>query len=370
MKTLLFLFLFLFSSTSFARTSLSKGLLIEGKTTQYPKTLKNQKDSRIFWWNIAGEGFKNLPLPKVGLQNDVYWSDRGAVLGNILRHITKYQPDLIILGEFPEGLIANYEMELPSYSFVESIPYYPGSSNTIAIFSRQRIVEISEGTLDIAAQEPSSPSNKNLQINKSFWNRNYISDRTFKLFQVQTETSQYILSPLHLVNPWPTYSKIYRNGNYPGAGAMSYLKVAKNQMLRGEVTKSKKNEEIYNPLQNQVRDYLDQTTQSHINQEPLLLIGDFNSPTRILPYGYPRILGPSFLVPGLGHRLFEKHYQSSFKLGFDNIHTIPTETAGKGKPKVRIDKAFTTTSLKAQNKWIFKYAGSDHYPIQLDVLIK
>lgn len=372
---LLFIILASFNTNqAFARrnsqveATLKQGTIIEGRKS-FKQLLSKQisKQIRIFWWNIAGESFTDRPLAKVKKDNDPYWTQNGSILGNLIAHVKNDQPDIIILGEFPGSKISDYELALPSYQYTQQIPYYAGARNSITVFSRLPLVEIEQNILSIIDQWPGQISKAAKQKNQKFWRSKHITDRLFQLLQVQTDEGEFVLSPLHFVNPWPAYSAIYRNGDYPGAGALSYLAVAREQMLRGKVVKNKKGVQIYNPLQNQVRDYLYQIDALDLKDEPLLLIGDFNSPSRILPYGYPKFLDRSLLVPGLGHQLLADQFQNPFAKNIGDVETIPTKTAGKGKPKVRIDKAFHSSQLKTAAIWIYKYAGSDHYPIQLDI---
>jgi hypothetical protein len=378
-RSLLILFLFFtcLTNEAFARrtrkqeASIKQGVIVEGRQTYKQVLTKNTSEQiRVFWWNVAGEGFTKAPVIKVKKDQYPYWSQNGSVRGNLIAHVKNHQPDIIIIGEFPGSKLTDYEIALPSYNYIQQIPYYAGAKNFVTVFSRLPLIQIEDSILSIIDRWPGQISKNTKLANNHFWKSKHITDRVFQLFQIQSDEGEFILAPIHLVNPWPAYSKLYRTGNHAGAGALSYLKVAKEQMLKGKVTKNKNGETIYNPLQNQARDLIYQLDNLQLNDEPLLIVGDFNSPSRILPYGYPKFLDRSLLVPGLGHQLLAKRYKAPFEKHIDDVETIPTKFGGKGKPRVRIDKAFLSKRLKTAALWIFKYSGSDHYPIQLDVEIR
>lgn len=363
-----------------AAISLSNQLIVEGQTV-HDNSHASTGQVKVFWWNIAGEGFtQKAPalLAKQPGHDPIqmnYWKRVGAVRGNLLQHIKIHQPDIIILGELPTAKIVDFELLFPSYVFSEVIPYVPGSKSSILVLSRLKILPHFSGQMSITpVQNPNSPNDpidpKKIQDNQNFWKKNRIQSRNFTMLEVQLPNQEFYLSPLHFVNPWPTYAKVYRSGNFPGAGTLSYMDVAVKQMLNGEVSTNKQGQTIYNPLQNQARDFIQKIHQQGLTQAPVLFIGDFNSPSRILPYGYPRFLDPRLLVPSKAHRLFAKYFKAPFMGKFKDVETIPTETGGQGKPRVRIDKAFTTDLIETHQMWIFKYSGSDHYPIQIEFAIK
>lgn len=365
------------SAPAWAQIEFQNAFIQEGSTKSYAR-YNTAADAKIFWWNIAGERFSakapavlatRLRRHKKKYQKKLaYWKKMGALRGNLLAHVQQDEPDLIILSEVPERIVPELEQLFPSYPFSESIPYFPGSRSQILILSRLSLTPVYQDQMSI---NPSHFADRQKRrANESFWNSKRIQTRNFTVFEVQSPKTSFYLAPLHLVNPWPAYAEIYRNGNYPGASKLSYLKVANHQMLKGEITSNKQGETIYNPLQNQLNNFLEIIKSLQYHQAPLIVLGDFNSPTRILPYGYPKLLAPNLLVPAKGHRLISQVLTPAFYGKFQNVHTIPTLTGGEGKPKVRIDKAFLSDSLVANKMWIYRYSGSDHYPIQIDIQTK
>lgn len=364
-----FILIFFFSFQAAANTYLKNGFILEGQSKTKTISQGSGEQLKIFWWNIAGQSFSWKPIDSLNIPKSSPWQQLGAVKGNIKNHTRVHSPDLIVLSEIKKSEESLFTNLLPEYFFTEFIPYRVGASRGILILSLNPLFEIDSGELSIFPNNDPKLTQKDRQDNYVFWSRQNIEDRPFSIFSIQANQQKFFFLPVHLVNPWPTYSIIYKGKTkFPGSGALTSYRVALKQMFLSETKKYKpkgQNQKInvVNPLHAQMKNLKTFLLDNLYNLEPLIIFGDFNSPSRIMPYGTP-ILDKRLDNPDKGHRLLEHHFKVPFS-NFRSVETIPTEHGGKGKPKVRIDKAFTSQLIKTEKISIFKYSGSDHYPIQI-----
>lgn len=263
-------------------------------------------DRKIFWWNVGCNiTDKKIEKAKPGTHPlfknlEQLASSTGA-------------PQIIALGEYCQDSMPAKTLKVLQkkysykYHLQKTNPYKP-VNNGILVISKSPIQLIRNVLLEVGV---------NSKENKA-------SARYYVLLKVQDPAGDFLLSPVHLFNPWGKMSLKQLAQKAPGKDNLNYL--------QGEAH--------LNELQKDLKQ----------NPLPLIVIGDFNSAKNVL---------------GMINMATYSLYASIFYDRGDNQTTFPTSSAvslGNNYHNVTIDHIFTNEFKKAQTSTI-PLKGSDHYPI-------
>ncbi len=279
---------------------------IENEVANIPK-----KGLKVVWWNIDC----GLETSEVKIRSNLRTTNLEANLKKLTS--SSFKPDVLILGEYCPYSMSEEDQRFLKDAFKDNhhvernIPRFTTASgkvnqrNGFLILSDYPIDVLKEETLH--AKEDKSDSR---------------SDRKYILFKVQKNNQDFMINPVHLVNPW---REIYNNDGLFGTFS--------------EITYGSQN---LNSIQ--IKNLLAKYNENKLSNTPYLMIGDFNSPGSLSGFS------------GWGFNQLNKQMDRLFS-GHDDTFI------GDGVfPSTDIDHAFGH-SLESLYAEIWPLDGSRHLPL-------
>jgi hypothetical protein len=314
-----------FSSLSFDR-KVSDNIQRLHKLAQKP-------GATILWWNVAWGQFN---------------SDSSLGKNLIALINSSLSPDIIAMAEFKFDILGPEATAMLSKVYPHSsfVAMYPGSEVGVMFYSKHPFHQSPEYPLDWT---PLSSSYQEAALYKTTWlsiDREWVKhwDRTFSHYKVFFPNGYLLnIAPVHLCSPWMSYKKQF--GNWETL--LTVMNADENPLLH---------------QQTRLTQFLKRDLGQHYGNEPFILIGDFNVPSKI---GIPLIGG----TPKM-HKLLKEGLQETIDPSRD---TYPTKSSIKDKKgffrgyRVQLDKAFSNKGLSQSHGDAFHFKGSDHYPILMKV---
>lgn len=292
--------------------SVEFSLIKNGTITSAHKNIPSS-GLKIVWWNIGCGLETGIKKIKENPQTTAL-EENLILLAN-----SPIKPDVLILGEYcPYSMSTQDQNQLIGsfknyYHLERNIPYRKTSEgkvnqrNGFLILSDLDISVLEQETL--FATKDSSKSNDN---------------RMYLLFKVQKDGKDFLINPVHLVNPW---RELFNEQGIFGVFA--------------ELTSGAENKNAV-----QIANLLEKYNTHSQAGVPYIIVGDFNSPGRIMG------------VSGFGYNLLSK---SMIPLMHNNDITFVGEGAF---PASNIDHAFGVNTDSTYAK-VWPFAGSLHLPIYL-----
>ncbi len=319
--------LFLFVNVSRA----TAGLIFdqeERKNIQRLQELKSISGLKVLWWNLAWGQYNN----------------NGDLDKNFQSLIKSHSaPEVISLSEYKPSIFKTETIELfkAEYPFQDYVPYHEKSDVGVILLSKYPFEASKKFSLKWTPAGFGKEEAEKYQKSWEDFDFNWVQhwSRTFSFYKLKMAGKNLFLSPVHLCSPWQSFQKKY--GNW--------------QTLRT----LKKGFE--NPLSNQIyylKNILRQYFGENLNQESLVLFGDFNVPSTI---PVPVFGGTSKIFSDL---------QSSFKKAlpkkedtFPTQSTMNKQTGFFKDTSVQIDHVFFNDHVSNVKAMVIHLQGSDHYPI-------
>ncbi len=266
---------------------------------------------KVVWWNID-----------CGLESSEQKISGHLQTTNLERNlkelsISEFKPDVLILGEYCPYSMSDTDQTLLkntfkyNYHLERNIPQFKTASG--GVNQRNGFLVLSDYRIRILKEEVLFA---NLNSAESKDNRKYL------LFKVTKDDQDYLINPVHLVNPW---RDIYKK-----SGLFSTF----NELAYGE----------QNPNAIQIQNLIEKFKDNKIEGTPYLMIGDFNSPGSISGFS------------GWGFKQLQNNLDKLFP-GHEDTYL------GDGPfPATNIDHAFGY-SLNAPYTMIWPLDGSRHLPL-------
>jgi endonuclease/exonuclease/phosphatase (EEP) superfamily protein YafD len=283
----------------------------------------------VLWWNVAwGRYNKDHDIDK-----------------NLLEIIkSPLSPDVITMGEYRHKVLKTETLAIlnETYPYSNFVPYTPENYFGTVIFSKHSIrpsavFPIEWHPMDATTSEAADYKKEWLDFDPE-WAKYW--DRSFSYFGVERPNGGVInVAPVHLCSPWLSVFKKF--GSWKTFRII--MSAQENPLLHQQ-------EALKAPLE---RDF-----GPELDGAPLLLIGDFNIPTKIrIP-----ILGGTTKM----HKLLRGPLEAALDTGDDTFPTQSTAHEQTGVLKdhqVQLDQAFHNKLLKNVRGEVLNLKGSDHYPI-------
>lgn len=298
---------------SFAQNleELQKFTSIESITSQH--TTIPTDGFKVIWWNIDC----GLESSEVKIRSDLQTTNLESNLKSLSSSI--YKPDVLILGEYCPYSMSNDDQQFLKNSFrhnyhlERNIPRFTTSSG--GVNQRNGFLILSDYSIEILKEEV---------LYASADNSDSRSNRKYLLFKIRKDNQDYMINPVHLVNPW---REVYNN-----SGLFSTF---------SEITYGSQNANSI-----QIKNLIDKYKNNKVDGTPYLMIGDFNSPGSLAGFS------------GWGFSQINKNLTRLFS-GHENTFI------GDGVfPSTNIDHAFGyfLNSLYAE---VWPLDGSRHLPLYL-----
>ena len=296
---------------------------------QDAKTLQNlaqNKDLRVFWWNIH-HGQTNLKKPN---------SDFTQNLKELIT--SDSAPDIISMAEYSDADLNFNSLDLlplftKNYPYRKFVNYLDTPDQGVVTFSKYPLTEITTSVLDFTPIQTMTLEEKKNYI--QFWCGNTDTcTRKLQILSVTVNEEKVILIPIHLYDCWRKFKVLH--------GRMKTLA----EILGG----------TENPLYYQTQRLffeLQKKIPSELKTPHLLLYGDFNMPNELLK------------VPTMGYSLFTKKFNSALTKDFEHAPTFPAKNSEEAKsfPKMQIDHGFLSPGTEVSAGTVVSLKGSDHYPL-------
>lgn len=231
-------------SVSLADTSV---FTTHGSITSSHTLIPNQ-GLKVMWWNIDC-GYESS-APK--LKDNLKTTNLEANLINLSQ--SKYKPDVLILGEYCPTTMSEHDQNAlkntyqHNYHLARNIPEHRTSSGRVN--QRNGFLILSDYPFEILKEEMLLASKDRPDLE---------SDRMYLLFKVIKNKKQFLINPVHLVNPW---RDIYKESGK----IKTFI----------EITSGSENKNAV-----QILNLINKFHENRINNIPYLIIGDFNSPGSI-----------------------------------------------------------------------------------------
>ncbi|HXH75529.1 MAG TPA: endonuclease/exonuclease/phosphatase family protein [Bacteriovoracaceae bacterium] len=291
--------------------------------------LNKHKGFTVLWWNVAWGHYNN-----------------NAILDNNLLALmnSPTSPAVITLGEFKEMILMDSTKTAlrEVYKYYSFVPYSAGDVVGIAIFSKYPFRESVTFDLDWTPMKATTAEAEAYRKDWTDYDKDWVRHwrRTFAHFQVHlpdgTTTN---IVPVHLASPWMTIHR--RIGNW---------KTFRIMMTADE-----------NPLLHQqmrLTDVLEKEFGDDLNSEAMILLGDFNIPSKVRipilggkPKMYKLLQGPLTNVLDSSDDTFPSKSSHYDQTDFTKKHPI------------QIDHIFHNKKVNGMKAEVLHLKGSDHYPL-------
>lgn len=308
---------------------------------------------RVFFWNINGYWQVNR------FPTDWRGEKRKSDLDKNIEALidSPHAPEVMIFAEYQEGAFHKETLELlrKSHPHFQYIPYQ-------AELPQGGFLIHSKSAFPFQTSEPEPLDFAPSHIHPEWQNRYREAwakkrgvspeqlKRPYVKIEVETQEGSVVLVPVHFIQPWSAMKASIISQE--GEGIFSNLTA--NVFIAKEIIQGSQNPHI-----NQVEYLLQRLKEDfghHLSSRPLLLLGDFNFPKRLLMFetaAYQK-LSSSLNDP------FSESKQVSFPARKGQPQT------GWGGQKILIDRAFEQ-GVQVFSAQVMPLAGSDHLPICLAI---
>lgn len=323
----------------------------------------------LFWWNVIYGKYNSKENGYPVLKR----------LRKVLRSSTA--PDIIIFGEADKGLnfLYNYrekEIEKNLKREVKTLLNRKYQKREFEAYSFERnsgfVYFIKKGLdyetvfhrylswSDIKKSNEERVSYERLWIKKNPAVKNFV--RPF--FEIKVKSQDKILSiiPIHFCQPWKLLKSEWQSSNK----AKSWIWNKLGYFYTGaSIVFGKQGNSLQNSLNNphyyQVTDFrsnLEKVMGKAIDRNPTVLIGDFNIPKK-------------FIFKTAAFKLLERNFSDAFTSDQASYTYPATKNSGSGiDTRLKIDHSLVNKQVKAHSARVFKWRGSDHFPISVDISVK
>lgn len=281
------------------------------------RTLGAAKGIRILAWNMAWGHYNG-----------------GEADSNLLAlAASSASPDVIVLPEYKENTFFASTREAlgATYPYSDRFAYSNGTSEVaIVVFSKYGF---STSPLENLGWSPEPAYRRWWMTHFEDYAKHF--DRPYQVLHFNR--FDFSLVPIHLLSPWEA---VYKKEKSKLAFAWEFLSGASNPLLF-QVRR--------------LRAKLERDFGKKLDRAPLLVIGDFNVPKKIL---------------GLKPRVYKELARSLQEAFVENPPTYPSQAAQSsvtgtlGTKQVKIDHAFINTHVAATAAEVLRFKGSDHYAIE------
>lgn len=286
--------------------------------------LNRNKGTTLLWWNVA-----------FGKYNSDHSIDKNLLTLNA---------DIVALGEFKPDVLQESALATLNqiYKYSVFVPYTLTSAVGIMFFSKHPFRASETFALDWA---PLKAATREAETYRQDWkkfdpNWSQYWDRTFAYYKVSLPTGHEVnIAPVHLSSPWQSVHK--RHGNWKTLRIL--MGAQENPLLH---------------QQQHMQEVLRREFGPDMNNEPLVLTGDFNVPAKVpipllggTPKQYKQLLGSLTKVLDSGDDTFPAK-----SAAFD-------QTGMFAKHEVQIDHVFHNKKIKSVKAEVLNLKGSDHYPL-------
>lgn len=349
MKIIALVLLNLFALSALAQVDLPSDsenfVLRRGLTMSLEDQTADEEGLKLMWWNVGCSSSKDLEnlteAERASIDPENQWANLKELVGS-----KRLMPDVLILGEYCPSAFdqSTYDLIVKTYAYKYRLdktnPLYK-IRNGMRVFSKTKIRSVKEEVLSgedfvnsDLAKTCIEDQIKNCEQDKKSDNcSSYVKKRNASLFNgkiwdrkkvsftINHNRQDYKISPVHLANPW---SKI--------RSCVGLLRTPRE-------IKSGVDNPNYLQAEQLVEDFLD--------QDSVVLIGDFNAPKSI--WG-----GPSN-----SYRLLSQNFGPSAVGSSQYTYSDPR----RNFPDFSIDHAFVSSDIKVKKGVVLPFAGSDHLPI-------
>jgi endonuclease/exonuclease/phosphatase family metal-dependent hydrolase len=303
--------------------------------------LRTRGGLRVLWWNIQ-RGQTNHALREGG-------GDPGPLETNLRALASSPRgPDVIALGEWRAGALSAETIGQlrRDHPHAALLPYSPRTREGVLVLSRRPMTILANRPLPYTPLAlDADPAAE--QAYRDRWtaqndDERYYDKRYLRLRVHDREGHPFQLVPTHTAQPWDHMVK------RAGGGLMGRAATALAILFGRQ-----------NPLINQVARLgreleQDRSREPSWASEPLLQIGDFNLPRRLL------------LLPTASYRLLARGMKDVLLESPGRRTSWPSlsaRTLGEDRPALQIDHALVSPETQVGAAAVLPLAGSDHYPL-------